>query len=115
MIELLLVGGVVAVTMGLAALLALVPWLWLFGAGLVMLAFGVFVGVPAGVWYHVMLYRLAPRAALTRGWWLRPTALHDALGPGERPPVLWWFRLGAAGFGAVVLGAVLLGVGAWRS
>jgi hypothetical protein len=116
MFEVALVIGVLAGVIGATSLVALAPWYWLFGVGLALLALGMAVGVPAGFWYHVLLYRLLkPRAALEAGWWLRPFSLHGALTDAERALVVRWSYIGGAGFVAAILGCVLVGVGAWRS
>jgi hypothetical protein len=115
-IELALVVGVVGGVIGATALVALTPWWWLFGGGWLLVALGMAVGVPAGVWYHVLLYRiLSPRAELPQGWWVRPYQAHGALREQEKKRVMWWFRLGAVGWAAAMLGCVFVGVGAWRS
>ena len=116
MFELVLVVAVLAGVLGATALVAIAPWHWLFGGGLVLLALGMGVGVPAGFWYHVLLYRLLkPRAQLVAGWWLRPFSLHGALSDAERARGIRWSYVGGAGFVAAIVGCLLVGVGAWRS
>jgi hypothetical protein len=111
-LALALLGGLV----GGAALFALVPWEMLFGGGIILVGVGMLVGVPAGFMYHVVLYRtLRPRAPLPRWWLLHPFGLHDRLSSDEKRPVMFWARLGAAGFVVAMLGCVMFGVGAWRS
>lgn len=67
--------------------------------GLWILAGGLLIGIPAGVWYHVVLYRaLKRRMTLPAGWWRRPVELHAKLTPLEFKPVRPWFVAGAAGF-----------------
>ena len=107
---------VAAALAGSAAVLALTPWNLLVIAGAALIAGGLVVGVPTGLWYHVKLYRaLAPRGELPRGWWLRPNAFHGALRPGERRGVMVWFVLGAVGFLLIMLGCALMLAGALRS
>lgn len=109
---LLLVGGVVGGT----ALVALTPWWWLFGAGLGLVGLGLAVGVPAGFFYHLKLWRaLKPRLALGATFWLHPVSFHAKLTDEERRRVLPWMYLGGAGFVAALVGCALTGVGAWRS
>jgi hypothetical protein len=109
MSELLLAGAVVA---GLVLLRlandfvdpeALLAW----SAGL--LAAGFALGLPAGIGYHVLLWRgLGAVGRRERRWWLRPTRCHDALAAADRRRVLRWFRAGAAGFLLVAAGCALL-------
>ena len=92
------------------------PWWWLFGAGLVLMAAGLLLGVPAGLWYHVRLYRvLLPTGRLARRWWLHPTGLHGALTDEQKRRIRAPFVLGALGFALAILGCVLFAVGALRS
>jgi hypothetical protein len=116
MSELGIAVGLLVGLVGGAALLTQVPWEILFGGGVALIALGMAVGVPAGVAYHVVLYRkLRPRAPLPRWWLLNPFGLHERLTSDEKRPVMFWARLGAAGFVVAMLGCVLFGVGAWRS
>jgi hypothetical protein len=114
--ELLIAGGILGSLVGAAALVTYAPWWWLFGAGLVCMPLGLLIGVPAGVWYHVRLYRsLGPRGILKRGWWINPTGLHAHLTDEDRRGMRFPFFFGAAGFVVSILGCILFAVGAWRS
>jgi hypothetical protein len=116
MLELALVAGLLVGLVGLPAIMTVVPWDLLLGGGVILIAAGMIVGVPAGLYYHLLLYRvLAPRAQLVPLWWLSPMSLHPALTDGERPRVLRWCYLGAAGFVIAMTGCLLLAVGALRS
>jgi hypothetical protein len=115
-IEIGLVLALLAGTVGVAALLSAPEWDLLFGGGLSLVVLGMLIGVPAGLYYHVLLYRtLAPRGALGRAWWLHPTGLHARLGAADRPRVMRWFGVGAVGFVLAIGGCVLVFVGALRS
>jgi hypothetical protein len=115
-LELVIAGAILGALLGAAALVSFTPWWWLFGAGLGLMALGLLVGVPAGLAYHVRLYRaLAPRGLLGRAWWLHPTGLHGALSDGDRRHLRVPFRLGAAGFVIALLGCLLFAIGALRS
>jgi hypothetical protein len=114
-IELAVVAGLIVLLVGGGAFLALTPWWWVFGGGLLLIALGLAVSVPAGAYYHLLLYRAVGHTRLPRRRWLFPTRSHDLLSDGARPRVLFWFRLGAAGFGVALLGCVLFAVGALRS
>ena len=81
----------------------------LLGAGVVVLALGLIVGVAAGLVYHVVLFRvLAPLGVLRRGWWWRPTSMHVHLSPPLRQRVMPWFHAGAAGFFVALAGCALV-------
>jgi hypothetical protein len=115
MFELALVLGLLALFIGSAAALAYAAWWVLFGAGLVLIGLGLVVGVPAGLYYHVLLYRfLQPRAQLTPRWWLAPNRLHQRLQARELKIVRRWFIAGAAGFVASVLGCAVAALGALK-
>jgi hypothetical protein len=116
MVELGLVLGLLTALIGGMALVAYAPWDWLFGGGVLFACVGLLVGVPTGLWYHVLLYRaLRPRGALPRNWWLRPDRLHALLAEDQLRRVMRPFRWGAAGFVLSIVGCALLGYGAWRS
>ena len=96
---------------GAPALLAIAPWDITFGTGVALVVIGMAVGVPAGAYYHLRLWRALKPGRL---WWLHPTALHGGLGAKDRPGVMRWFRVGAVMFGVAILGCVLAAVGAMR-
>ena len=110
--ELGLVAALLGALVALPALFTVVPWELAFGGGLALVALGMAIGVPAGALYHLALWRALKPA---RGWWLHPTALHPRLGDGHRGRVFFWFRIGAAGFLAALLGCALVAVGALRA
>jgi hypothetical protein len=113
--ELRLVVVLVVALIGVPTLLAVASWDIVFVIGLALVLVGMGVGVPAGVVYHAKLWRaLAPRGALGRTWWLRPTAFHGALEAGERPGVMRWFYIGAVSWVLAVAGCVIAALGAVR-
>jgi hypothetical protein len=116
MLELGLVVLVLGTVIGGTALIALAPWWWLFGGGIGLIALGMLVGVPAGVFYHLVLWRvLRPRQTLGLAFWLHPLRFHATLTDSERRRIMPWMVLGAAGFVAAIVGCALTGVGAWRA
>jgi hypothetical protein len=112
LIVLLVVVAMVAA--GLAVLS--IPTGILLFAGFVCVLSGLLVGVPAGFWYHLQLRAaLLHRPPLPENWWLYPTRFHANLSPPERRRVMPWFYLGAAGFLACMLGALVAMLGVLRS
>jgi hypothetical protein len=112
-IELGIVGAVIAVLVAVPAVLAVVPWEVTFTIGMSLVGLGIVIGVPSGLVYHARLWRaLRPSGA---GWWLHPTGLHRRLADGDRAGVLRWFYLGAVGFLISIAGCALIVVGALRS
>lgn len=112
MVELGVVGLVVAGLVAAPALFAVVPWDVTFGIGVSLVALGMAIGVPAGALYHLQLFR-AVRPTNAR-WWLHPTGLHDRVPDGMRRRVMRWFRIGAVGFLLAITGCLMVAVGAWR-
>lgn len=111
MVEALIACGVVAVLV----LISFVPPPVALTVGLALTAGGLFIGVPAGVLYHVRLHRvLAPRAELSADWLWKPTANHERLADHERIWVLWPFAVGAVGATASVVGAIVFAAAAIR-
>jgi len=83
---------------------------------LATMCFGLALGVPTGLWYHVALYRVvAPKVSLSRTWWMAPSELHRHLTEAERRRIFRWYRLGGVGFvlsvvgGLAAIGGLLLG------
>jgi hypothetical protein len=112
MLELLLVfGSLVAVAVIGLITVVITPQI-MTEVGLWMLAGGLLVGIPTGVWYHVVLYRqLAGRTTLPSRWWRSPVELHPLLTPQEFKLVRPWFVAGAIGFVLCVVGGVAAIVG----
>ncbi len=74
---------------------------------------GLVLGLPAGFYYHVALYRcLAGKGVLPRRWWWSPVRYHKHLSAHERTRVMPWFFAGGAGFVLILIGSAvaLLGV-----
>ncbi|MFW6369054.1 MAG: hypothetical protein ACOC0J_00540, partial [Myxococcota bacterium] len=91
----------------LAALVVLgrMPFPGALATGAWMIGGGLLVGVPAGVLYHVALYRAVRRhAEIPRGWLWRPTELHVLVPEEERRSFLPPFLVGAAACGIIFLG-----------
>lgn len=75
--------------------------------GIVTLMLGVFVGVPTGFWYHVLLYRvLSPRITLPPKWWWAPVDLHPLLTEQELARLKPWFTIGGIGFVLSIVGGL---------
>ncbi len=80
--------------------------------GFRLLAVGLLVGIPTGLWYHVALYRaLVGRVTLPPRWWKAPVELHTQLTPFELRRVRPWFVAGAIGFLLCCVGGVAAIVG----
>lgn len=109
--ELGIVVAIIAV-MCLASGMWLVPWETLYEAGMWVTAAGFALGVPAGVVYHVRLYRaLRPRGELTPGWYWRPLRFNALLRAGERSGVMAWCYAGGLGFAIICIGLLMMGSG----
>ena len=80
------------------------PWGW------ALILFGVGFSTPTAIIYHVRLAQtLRPRGLLDKNWYWHPTRLHDLLTSAERKHVLFWFRIGAAGWTVAIGGCVVVG------
>jgi hypothetical protein len=77
--------------------------------GLMTLVAGLAAGTPAGLWYHVLLYRSLARAtmAVPDRWWISPTEFHPRLAPEELARIRPWFVVGGIGFLVSVAGGLL--------
>lgn len=104
-IALVLLAMLAVGLVGLAAT-ALTPHL-MTAIGLWTLLAGLMIGVPTGLWYHVVLYRLlAIRMALPARWWWAPVELHAHLNPEELTRIKPWFLIGGIGFLLSLAGGV---------
>lgn len=84
--------------------------------GLWTLVVGLVSGLPTGLWYHVVLYRmLANKITLPPRWWWSPVDLHPRLAADEVARIRPWFMLGGIGFllslagGIAAMAGLLLG------
>ncbi|HET6464460.1 MAG TPA: hypothetical protein VFH55_02470 [Nitrospiria bacterium] len=109
MLELSLVLGVVTVILA-------VRWVMNVGLtastltelGLIILTVGIIEGIPTGLYYHVILFRLLrPRGQLPPGWWISPGQYHVHLSDEESRRVRRWFFLGGLGFLLCIAGGIL--------
>lgn len=106
--ELLIVLGLVV---GFAAT-AIVAWTSLLLAGALVTGAGLAFGLPAALWYHIVLARaLLAAKALGPRWWLQPVAQHARLDEAGRRRVMPWFHAGGAGFVVTVIGLALFALG----
>jgi len=110
------VGLVVALVVLLVAgglLAPLLSWTAVLQLGMLGVAFGLALGIPTSLVYHVKLARvLAARGELPPRWWLSPTRLHSRLRGDERRAVLRWFYAGGAGFVITLAGCAAAFIGA---
>jgi hypothetical protein len=116
MLEGLFVLGLLAllVLLGLTALFMSLETILVVGAACI--AVGLFVGVPAGTYYHLRLYRcVAARGPVPRRFWFQPTQYHADLEPAEWRGIVPWFLLGGAGFMLVGVGCLVVMVGVLRA
>ena len=114
MAELAIVVGLLGALLAVPAVLFWLPWEVVLQTAVVAVAVGLLLGVPAGLLYHVRLFMLArPRPA--GRWWIHPTAHHGLLTAQTRPEVLFWFKLGAAGFVLTIGGCALFAIGFTRA
>jgi hypothetical protein len=108
MVETLIVIALLALLVAVGWAAVLLSWQWIAVAGALCMAAGFGFGVPAGVYYHVLLHRaLAPRGLLPKGWLWSPLRYHVHLHDAERGRVLFYCYAGGVGFGLIVLGGAL--------
>lgn len=72
--------------------------------------------MPAGLWYHVVLYRaVSKKMRLPRRWWLFPGRLHPVLATDDTARIKPWFLLGGVSFvlsfggGILALAGIVIG------
>ena len=107
MIETLLVLSTVLAVGALGLMTTILTPRLMTEFGFWMLAVGLMAGVPAGLWYHVVLYRaLAHRMTVPTKWWIAPVALHPQLAQEDMARIKPWFRLGGIGFALSLAGGL---------
>ncbi len=76
--------------------------------GLFILTAGIMEGIPTGLYYHIVLYRLLhSRGRLPSGWWISPSRYHVYLTEEEGHRVRRWFFLGGIGFLLCIIGGLM--------
>ena len=91
------------------------PDLWMI-SGFWLAVVGLGFGVPTGALYHMALYSaLRSVDDLPQRWWVKPTSLHDRVPAERRFWVFAWCGMGALGFVVVIIGCLVVGIGAVRS
>lgn len=115
MTEALVVFAVVIGLVGLGTMAVLVPVEVLAITGGVCILAGFLLGVPAGAYYHYVLYRcLAARGKVPSDFIWHPTRFHAQLPREELRRVRPWFLGGALCFGMIMLGSVIVLLGFLR-
>jgi hypothetical protein len=108
MLELGIVALSVLGLLGLSLVVLYVPPMAVLATAGALTALGLVLGVPLGLYYHVVLRReLVRLSLLTPRWYMAPQKLHGALDEAGRGRVLPWFYAGGAGFLVIVLGLLL--------
>ena len=116
MAEALIVLGVVGLLLGLGLMAVLLPLETLLAIGAAMVALGLLLGLPAGTYYHVRLYRLLEaHGGVPRDFFWHPTRYHSAVPHAESRKFMPWFLAGAAGFVLILLGCAIVMLGVIRS
>jgi hypothetical protein len=112
MLEISLVIVGISLLLILGSLNHLIPAVLFSRVGLWLLVLGLIEGIPTGLYYHLLLYRiLGPRGKLPPLWWFSPQQYHVYLDEKEYPVVRLWFLLGGIGFLFSVIGGVLAFLG----
>jgi hypothetical protein len=104
MVETLLVLLAIAVLSGLSLLAITVPPVVLAWLCLGLIFAGFLLGVPSGLYYHVLLRReLVRQGDLPKGWYWRPFVHHERLEDDALSRLRPWWTLGGVGFVLIVL------------
>jgi hypothetical protein len=114
--EALVVFGLVGLLVLFGTMALLLPLEILVLAGVVCIAAGFMLGVPAGTYYHVKLYRaLAAHGGVPRGFFWHPTRYHASVPPNEWRNIVPWFAAGAIGFVLILVGCAIVMLGMLRA
>lgn len=109
--EILVATAIIALLFA-AALISYLGGILLLTIGVAFIIAGLSIGVPAGVYYHILLFR---RKGLLeeglKGWWISPQRYHRYLPEKDRKLLNRWFWIGAAFFNMAMIGCGLVFVG----
>jgi hypothetical protein len=115
MTEALVVFGVVIGLVLLGTMAVLVPIEVLAITGASCIVAGFVLGLPAGAYYHYLLYRcLAARGKVPSDFIWHPTRFHAELQQHELRRIRPWFLAGALCFGMIMLGSTIILLGFLR-
>lgn len=115
MTEALVVLGVVGLLVLLGVLAVVLPLETLVLTGGACIVAGFLVGLPAGAYYHYVLYRcLASRGEVPSGFLWHPTRFHEQLHAQELRRIRPWFLAGALSFGLIMFGCTIFMLGFLR-
>ena len=116
MAEALIVLAVVALLTGFGLMAVVLPVETLMLVGAVCVLIGFALGVPAGAYYHLRLYRcLAANGGVPRDFFWHPTRYHADVPPADTPKYMPWFIAGAVGFVLILLGCAIVMLGVLRA
>lgn len=106
--ELALTALIVALILGLGALVSLLSGLQLLTLSLSIVITGLVIGILFGVRYHLLLRaELARLGPLPGSWFVHPTQHHGKLDAAAQAQIRRPFLWGAAGFVLILLGCAL--------
>ena len=112
MLEISLVIVGISLLLILGSLNHLIPSVLFTQVGLWLLVLGLIEGIPTGLYYHLLLYRiLGPRGKLPPMWWISPQQYHVYLDEKEYRLIRRWFLLGGIGFLFSVIGGMMVFLG----
>ena len=108
MAELRLVLAPLLTLVGLALVGNYVPLPIVASTALALMGVGLLFGLPAGVYFHVLLRRALARVGdVPRGWYWNPTQHYETLDEQAARPMRFYLVMGALCFGLIVLGLLL--------
>ena len=84
----------------------------ILAAGITFIVIGLILGVPIGVYYHLLLFqRIKLLGRELKGWWISPHRYHESLPEKERRILSRWFWIGAVFFNITMIGCELVFIG----
>jgi hypothetical protein len=114
-LEICIALGVVGLFVGVVMAAAGLPVLTLVWTGVAVIVAGMAVGLPAGVGYHVAMFRgLVASGVDAPKWWWSPVRYHEQLDDKSRESVMPWFIAGVVGATLAFVGCAILVVCLFR-
>lgn len=103
-----LIFGIILVILILFSTIFYFSSMVVFQIGAILIMFGLLVGVPAGCYYHFLLFtrRKHISSTLTR-WWIAPNKYHKYFSGKDRLKLNKWFSIGAFHCNISLVGCVL--------
>jgi len=105
----LLIIGIIFIILIVVSLITYFSNLIYLQLGIALASVGLLLGVPAGCYYHFLLFKTKNSVNLKiKRWWVTPHQYHKYFPEEERKVLKKWFFVGALFFNIIIAGCILI-------